>query len=94
MFKFFSDHKTVFPVLWIQSQCEESHGMVQVGCERFFNLAGYISSLPSVLDLESKPMSAWQCFHAFFVKCTLMKYLRRCKAGNWKSENDEDSLKY
>ena len=45
--------------------------MVEVGCERFFNLAGYISSLPSVLDLESKPMtdvSAWQCFHACLLR--------------------------
>ena len=23
MLKFYSDHKAVFPVLWIQSQCEE-----------------------------------------------------------------------
>ena len=24
MLKFYADHKTFFPVLWIQSQCEES----------------------------------------------------------------------
>ena len=28
--------------------------------------------LPCILDLESEPRSDWQCFHAFFVKYTLL----------------------
>ncbi|EJK66843.1 hypothetical protein THAOC_12192 [Thalassiosira oceanica] len=47
--------------------------------------------------LESEPTSAWQYFHAFLVKVYVdeewvaQEYLRRCKAGARKSEQDEES---
>ena len=41
---FMSDHSKNLPTLWIRGQCEESRRIVEVGCERFFNLAGYVSS--------------------------------------------------
>ena len=81
MLKFYSDHKAVFPVLWIQSQCEESRRVVEVGCERFFNLADVSSPMRTRLGVRT--MSAWQCFHAFFVKVDVdeewvaQEYLRR-----------------
>ncbi|EJK57946.1 hypothetical protein THAOC_21970 [Thalassiosira oceanica] len=45
-------------------------------------------------DLESEPTIAWQCFHAFFVKVYIneeWEYLRQCKVGARKSEQDEES---
>ncbi len=41
---FFGDHKDSFPTLWILMQREPSRRVVEVGCERFFGLSGYISS--------------------------------------------------
>ncbi len=42
--RFFGDHKDRFPTLWIHVQREASRRVVEVGCERFFGLSGYISS--------------------------------------------------
>ena len=42
--RFFSDHSKVFPTLWVIAQKESSRRVVEVGCERFFGLSGYISS--------------------------------------------------
>ncbi len=42
--RFFSDHSKVFPTLWMIPQRESSRHVVEVGCERFFGLSGYISS--------------------------------------------------
>merc|ERR1711862_1073045 len=42
--KFFSDFSHIFPTLWILIQCLASIRVVEVGCERFFSLSGYISS--------------------------------------------------
>ena len=41
---FFSDHRGKFPVLWTVVQCEAAMRNVEVGCERFFSLSGYISA--------------------------------------------------
>ncbi|EJK70392.1 hypothetical protein THAOC_08255 [Thalassiosira oceanica] len=98
MLKFYSDHKAVFPVLWIQSQCEESRRVVEVGCERFFNLAGYISS-PRRTNLGVRTYERLAMLSCLLRKVYVdeewvaQEYLRRCKAGAWKSEQDEESLK-
>ncbi len=42
--KFFEEHKKYFPTLWIIAQCEAALRVVEVGCEQFFDLSGYISS--------------------------------------------------
>jgi hypothetical protein len=42
--KFFKEHKKYFPTLWIIVQHEAAGQVVEVGCERFFGLSGYISS--------------------------------------------------
>ena len=62
--RFFGDHKDRFPTLWILVQCEASHGVVEVGCERFFGLSGYISPLGE-LGLEYKIMRGLRCYQAF-----------------------------
>ena len=98
MLKFYSDHKTLFPVLWIQSQCEESRRVVEVGCERFFNLAGYISS-PKRTRLGVRTYERLAMLSCLLRKVYVdeewvaQEYLRRCKAGTWDSQTDEDSLK-
>jgi hypothetical protein len=42
--KFFEEHKKYFPTLWIIAQHEAAQRVVEVGCEQFFGLSGYISS--------------------------------------------------
>jgi hypothetical protein len=42
--KFFEEHKKYFPTLWIIAQHEVARQVVEVGCEQFFGLSGYISS--------------------------------------------------
>jgi hypothetical protein len=41
---FFENHKKKIPTLWVIVQREASRRVTEVGCERFFNLLGYISS--------------------------------------------------
>jgi hypothetical protein len=42
--KFFENHKKFFPTSWIIVQHEAARRVVDVGCEQFFGLSGYISS--------------------------------------------------
>ncbi len=44
LLKFFADNQKSFPTLWILVQNEASCRVVEVGCERFFGLSGYVSS--------------------------------------------------
>ena len=43
MLQFYQDHKKYFPNLWIIVQREAARRIVEVGCERFFCLSGYVS---------------------------------------------------
>ena len=43
LLEFFNDHKDRFPNLFTIVQREASRRAVEVGCERFFGLSGYIS---------------------------------------------------
>jgi hypothetical protein len=44
LLKFFEACKKVFPTLWILVQKKASAWVVEVGCERFFALSGYVSA--------------------------------------------------
>jgi hypothetical protein len=44
LLKFFKERKKVFPTLWILVQKKASTRVVEVGCERFFALSGYVSA--------------------------------------------------
>ena len=96
--KLFLHHKVYFPVVWIQSQCEESRRVAEVGCERFFNLAGYVSS-PKRTGLGVKTYERLAMLSCLLCKVYVdeewvaQEYLRRCKAGAWKGKQDEESLK-
>ena len=95
---FFSDHKKTFPTLWIFAQKNASRRVVEVGCERFFGLAGYISSPRrtrlNVRTYERLAMLGFMVHRVYIdIEWVAREYLRRCKAGAWKKENTEEALK-
>ena len=98
MLDFMSDHSKILPTLWIQGQCEESRRIVEVGCERFFNLAGYVSS-PKRTNLGVRNYERLAMLSCLLQKVYVdeewvaQEYLSRCKSGNWKESEDEDALK-
>ena len=40
--RFFGNHIRYFMTMWIVVQCEATRRVVEVGCERFFSLSGYV----------------------------------------------------
>ena len=96
--RFFNDHQKIFPILWIVVQCNASRRVVEVGCERFFGLSGYISSPRrtrlGVRTYERLAMLA-SILKNVYVDPELVakEYLRRCKSGAWKKENNVEALK-
>ena len=96
--KFFSDFSHIFPTLWILIQCLASIRVVEVGCERFFSLSGYISSplrtQLGVRTYERLAMLASIVQNVYIdTHWVAQEYLRRCQAGSWKKENTAESLK-
>ena len=86
LLQFFADHKKVFSTLWIVVHRYASWGVVEVGCERFFGISGYISSPRQtrlcVRNYERLAMLA-SIFQNVYIDPELVgnEYLRRCKAG-------------
>ena len=81
-----------FQPFWIIAQRESPRHVVEVGCEHFFGLSGYIS-LPrrtrlGVRMYERLAMLA-SIVHTVYIDNAWVatEYLRRCKAGTWKKEN-------
>ena len=98
MIQFYGDHKKEFPTLWKVVQCEASRRVVEVGCECFFALSGYIS-LPKrtrlgVRNYERIAMLS-SILRLVYVdpEWIAQEYLRRCKTGVWKEGDDKDALK-
>ncbi|EJK63933.1 hypothetical protein THAOC_15380 [Thalassiosira oceanica] len=95
---FFHAHKQIFPTLWVIAQRCDSYRVVEVGCERFFNLSGYISSPQrtrlGVRNYERLAMLASLVRNVYInEEWVAQEYLRRCKAGAWKPENTAEALK-
>eukprot|EP00956_Cyclotella_meneghiniana_P033656 scaffold98044_cov37-Cyclotella_meneghiniana.AAC.1 len=96
--RFFKVHKSLFPTLFIIVQREASRRVVEVGCERFFGISGYISqprrSRLGVRNYERISMLS-VILKCIFVDPELVakEYLNRCKRGAWKKENTMESLK-
>ncbi len=92
------DHSKVFPTLWVIAQKESSRCVVEVGCERFFGLSGYISSPRQtrlgVRTYEHLAMLA-PIVHTVYIDNALVaaEYLRRCNAESWKKENTVEAVK-
>ena len=96
--RFFGDHIRYFPTMWIVVQCEAARRVVEVGCERFFSLSGYVSAPRrtrlGVRTYERLAMMASILQKVYISKEWVAKeYLRRCKKGAWKKENTEEALK-
>jgi hypothetical protein len=96
--KFILDHAKEFPTISIRIQCEESRKTAEVGCERFFNLSGYVSAEKrtklGVRTYERIAMLA-AILPKIYIDRALVaqEYLKRCKEGAWKKELDEEALK-
>ena len=91
---FFEDHKKQFPTLWVIVQREASHCVTEVGCKRFFNLSGYISS-PRRTRLEVRTYERLAMLASImqvvyidpeWVAC---EYMHRTRAGVWKAADNE-----
>jgi hypothetical protein len=96
--KFFEDHKKYFPTLWIIAQREAARRVVEVGCERFFGLSGYISSPRrsrlGVRTYERVAMLASIIQNVYIDNdWVAQEYIERCKRGSWKKESTEEALK-
>jgi len=95
---FFLDHAKLFPVLWILAQRKESLRVAEVGCERFFNLSGYVSSpkrtRTNVRNYERLALLAKNLSFIYVDNDWVAKeYIRRCRMKLWKKDDDEDILK-
>ena len=95
---FFGDHKDRFPTMWILVQREASRRVVEVGCERFFGLSGYISSPRQtrlgVRNYERLAMLS-SILRVMYInpEWVAREYLTRSKSDTWKQTNDDESLK-
>ncbi len=98
LIQFYRDHKKEFLTLWKVVQFEASRCVVEVGCEHFFALSGYIS-LPKrtrlgVRNYERIAMLS-SILRAVYVdpEWVAQEYLHRCKNGAWKEGDNQDALK-
>ena len=72
--------------------------MVEVGCERFFSLSGYVSASChtrlGVRTYERLALLALILNNIFIDdEWVAREYLKRCKNGAWKKENTRDAHK-
>ena len=90
----------MFPTLWIWIlvQKKASTRVVEVGCERFFALSGYVSA-------PRRTRLGVRCYERLAMLSMIVnslyidpdfiaaEYLRRCRQKKWKKSNDEEALK-
>ena len=98
MLEFYCDHEAYFPALYIMAQRECVPRDCEVGCERFFNISGYISSNKrsnlGVRDYERIALLAKNLPSIYIDDNWVAKeYLRRCEKKEWKKEEDAEALK-
>ena len=96
--KFFDDHQDMFPTLNVVVRCNVSRRVVEVGCERFFGLSGYVSqprcNTLGVRNYECIAMLAHMLSNIHIdPEWVAQEYLRRNKAKTWKIQSADDSLK-
>jgi hypothetical protein len=96
--KFFQDHTKRFPNLWIIVQREAARRTVEVGCERFFGLSGYVSG-PRQTNLGVRTYERLAMLTSIVQNVFIddnwvaTEYLERCKKGKWTKKSNEDALK-
>ena len=100
LLRFYQDHRErYFPTLWIVEQCEEPTKVVEVGCERFFNISGCVSS-------EKRTILGVRTYKRLAMLAVMIKkvyidyewvageYLRRTKEKLWDTETTTVALKH
>jgi hypothetical protein len=98
LLNFFEDHQKLFPTLWILVQRFASIRVVEVGCERFFGISGYVSALRrsrlGVRTYERLAMLS-SIIRSIYIdpKWVAEEYLRRGRQKKWKKLDDEEALK-
>jgi hypothetical protein len=96
--KFALDHCTQFPSLWILARKEAAIKGVEVRCEQFFNLSGYVSA-PKRMRLGVRTHKHLAMLALILPNIYIDKewvaneYLRRYKCGAWKEKNTVEVLK-
>jgi hypothetical protein len=74
------------------------HESVEVGCEQFFNLSGYVSA-PKCMQLGVRTYKCLAMQVSILPNVYLDKewvaneHLRKCKCGAWKEKNTVEALK-
>ena len=96
--QFYQDHKKKYPNLWIIVQQEAARRIVEVGCERFFGLSGYVSG-PRRTNLGVRTYERLAMLTSIVQNVFIddnwvaNEYLERCKKGKWTKKNDDEALK-
>ncbi len=95
--QFYQDHKKKFPNLWIIVQREAAWHIVEVGCERFFGLSGYVlgprRTNLGVRTYERLAMLTSLVQNVFIDdNWVANKYLERCKNCQWTKKSDDEAL--
>ena len=100
MVDFFEDHKEAFPKLRLLALKRAAGDNVEVNCERFFSLAGYVSH-PARSRMKSSTCERLAVLPAIMdvlyidENAVVDEYIRRRKANDWneiESEEDEAFL--
>jgi hypothetical protein len=92
MLKFVGEHKKYFPTLCIIAQCEVARQVVEVGCECFFGLSGYISS-PRRSRLGVQTYKHVAMLASIIQSVYIDNHWVAQQYGSWKKENTEEALK-
>jgi hypothetical protein len=98
LISFFEDNKDRFPNMWLLVQWEASRQVVEVGCEHYFGLSGYISSpwrtRLGIRNYERIALLA-SIMRVVYIdpEWVATEYLRQCKSGAWKKESNDEALK-
>ena len=94
---FYTYHCKIFPTIFILVLIETALLNVEVGCEQFFSLSGYVSA-PCQTRLGVRTYERIPLLAAILTKVYIDKvwvaheYLMSCKAGSWKKESSMDAL--
>jgi hypothetical protein len=98
LLSFYSDHKKLFPTLFCLLQKEASRRVVEVGCERLFGLAGYVSS-PRRTRLNVRTYERLSMLTMIIpslyidIDWVASEYMRRSKEKAWDQDQDLESVK-
>jgi hypothetical protein len=96
--QFYKDHKKDLPNLWIIVQREAAQCVVEVGCEWFFGLSGYVSGLRRT-KLCVRTYERLAMLTSIVQNVSIddnwvaNEYLNMCKKGKWTKQGNDEALK-